>query len=147
MANDLNQCNFIGRLGADVEGRFMANGDAVASFRIAVGWKSKDKEGAEWISVVAFGKLGQICIDHLRKGSRVFISGRFKTEKYTNKEGAEVYSTKIMADQMQMLDVKPADGSESGAPAPRQQAAPQQRQAPAAQPAPNFSDMDDYIPF
>lgn len=152
MANDLNQCNFIGRLGADVEGRFMPNGDAVASFRIAVGWKSKDKEGVEWISVVAFGKLGQICIDHLKKGSRVFISGRFKTEKYTNKEGAEVYSTKIMADQMQMLDAKPADSSDTQRPPTDQQratgapASRMQQQAPV-RPAPNFSDMDDDIPF
>lgn len=140
MANDLNQCNFIGRLGADVEGRFLPNGDAVASFRIAVGWKSKDKEGAEWISVVAFGKLGQICIDHLKKGSRVFISGRFKTEKYNNKEGVEVYAVKIMADQMQMLDAKPADGSEKRQPTDEQKA----NGKPAShRPASDFSDMDD----
>ena len=47
MANDLNQCNFIGRLGADPDSRYLSNGDAVCNFRIAVGWKGKEKEGAE----------------------------------------------------------------------------------------------------
>lgn len=106
MANDLNQCNFIGRLGKDVEIRYIPSGDAVASFSIAVGWKSKDKEGAEWVNVTAWGKLAEICGQYLKKGSRVFVSGRFKTEKYNDKDGVERYSVKIMADQMQILDPK-----------------------------------------
>ena len=60
MANDLNQCNFIGRLGADPEVRYMPAGEAVANIRIAVGWKSKDKERAEWVPVVFFGKPASI---------------------------------------------------------------------------------------
>jgi single-strand DNA-binding protein len=107
MANDLNQCNFIGRLGKDPETRYQPSGDAVSNFSIAVGWKSKDKEGAEWVNITAFGKLGEICDKYLKKGSQVFISGRFKTDKYTDKEGVERYSTKIIADTMQMLGGKP----------------------------------------
>lgn len=145
MANDLNQCNFIGRLGADVEGRFMPNGDAVANFRIAVGWKSKDKEGAEWVSVVAFGKLGQVCIDYLKKGSRVFISGRFKTEKYS-KDGVDTYAVKIIADQMQMLDTK-QDAQQEQTPTPPARQPAQRQAAPQQRSAPDFSDMDDEIPF
>lgn len=141
MASDLNQCNFIGRLGKDVETRYLSNGDAVANFSIAVGWKSKDKEGTEWINVVAFQKLAEICAQYLKSGSKIFLSGKLKIEKYTDKEGVERYSTKVIADQMQMLDGKPA-GADS---APRQTTpAPRQSQS---KPAQNFSDMDSDIPF
>lgn len=57
MANDLNQCTFTGRLGRDPETRYLGNGDPVTSFSLAVGWKTKDKEGAEWVNVVAFKSL------------------------------------------------------------------------------------------
>lgn len=118
MANDLNQCNFIGRLGKDVETRYMPNGDAVSSFSIAVGssWKDKagdKKEETEWVSVTAFRKLAEICGQYLKKGSKVYVTGRMKTDKYTDKDGVERYSTKIIMDNMQMLDSKP--GASGGA--------------------------------
>jgi single-strand DNA-binding protein len=143
MANDLNQCNFIGNLGRDPETRHMPSGDAVTNFSIAVGWKSKEKEGTEWVNITAFGKLAEICAQYLKKGSKVFISGRMTTEKYTDKDGVERYSTKIVADRMQMLDGKPASGNESNddyATAPAGGSARKQ--------APSFADMgDDPIPF
>lgn len=111
MANDLNQCSFIGRLGADPEQRFMPNGDAVTNFRIAVGWKSKDKEGAEWISIVAFGKLAEICGQYLTKGSQVHISGSLRTRKWTDQSGNDRYSTEIVADRLQMLGSRQDGGS------------------------------------
>jgi single-strand DNA-binding protein len=113
MANDLNQCQFIGRLGKDVELRFTASGDAVANFSIACGWKTKDKEGAEWVSITAFGKLGEICGKYLKKGSQVYVSGRMRTDKYTDKvSGVEKFSTKIVAENMQMLGGKPETETE-----------------------------------
>ena len=105
MANDLNMCSFIGRLGADPETRFTTSGDPVCSFRIAVGWKSKEKEGTEWVSITTFGKLAEICGQYLVKGSQVFVSGRMKTDEY-EKDGVKRYSTKIVADRMQMLGGK-----------------------------------------
>ena len=145
MANDLNQCNFIGRLGADPETRYTPAGDPVCNFRIAVGWKSKDKEGAEWVSITAFGKLSEICSKYLVKGSQVFISGRFKTDEY-EKDGVKRYSTKIIADEMQMLGGKSDGGgqrqqSEDSQPAP-------QRSAQGAPPnKAKFDDLGDDIPF
>ena len=136
MSNDLNSCNFIGRLGKDPETRYMPNGDAVASFSIAVGWKTKDKEGAEWVNITAFGKLAEICSQYLVKGSQVFIQGRMKTDEY-EKDGIKRYSTKIVADRMQMLGGK-SDGGNS-----KQSAAPAQSQP--AQPA-GFDELDD-VPF
>lgn len=107
MSNDLNQCNFIGRLGKDVDLRYTPAGDPIAKFSIAVGWKSKDKEGCEWVNVTAFGKLGEICGKHLSKGSKVFVSGSLKNGKYTDKDGNERYTTEIRCNQLQFLDSKP----------------------------------------
>lgn len=107
MSNDLNQWQGIGRLGKEVEMRFTASGDAVANFSIACGWKTKDKEGAEWVSITAFGKLAEICGKYLQKGSQVYVSGSLRTEKYQDKtSGQDRYSTKIIADKMQMLGGK-----------------------------------------
>lgn len=104
MANDLNQCNFIGRLGRDPEQRFSQDGSETSSFSIACGWKTASKEGTEWINVVAFGKLAQICNQYLAKGKQVYISGRYNTQKWQDREtGQDRYSTRIIADRMQML--------------------------------------------
>lgn len=109
---DLNQCNFIGRLGADPEIRYMPNGDPVANFSIAVGEKWTDKqtgeakENTEWVRIVAFRKLAEIIAEYLQKGSQVFISGKMKTRKWQDQNGQDRYTTEIIADQMQMLGSK-----------------------------------------
>ena len=109
--NDLNHCQFIGRLGKEVELRVSGQGDSVATFSLACGWKTKTKEGTEWINVTIFGKLAEIAAQYLKKGSQVYVSGRMRTEKYTTKEGVEKYGTKIIADTMQMLGGKSSEGS------------------------------------
>lgn len=151
MANDLNCCSFIGRLGKDVETRYMTDGKAVANFSIAVGsqWKSKSgekQEATEWINLVAYDKLGEICGEYLAKGSQVYVSGKMKTRKWEDKEGATRYITEIIVDTMQMLGGKPGGGNEvsdkpsapSGAPA-------------ASKPAPakggGWDDINSDIPF
>lgn len=106
MSNDLNRCEFIGRLGRDPEQRFMPSGESVVNFSLAVGWKTKEKDGVEWVSIVVFGKLSEICQKYLVKGSQIYISGRFKTRKWQDKDGNDRYSTEIVADQMQMLGSK-----------------------------------------
>lgn len=143
MANDLNCCNFIGRLGRDVETRYMPSGQAVASFSLAVGSTWKDKQGqkqesTEWVSITAFGNLAEICSQYLVKGSQIFVSGRMKTDKYTDKNGVEKYSTKVIADRMQMLGGK-QDDAEPAQPRPSRQ--------DAQKPSGGFDDMDNYIPF
>lgn len=142
MANDLNQCNFIGRLGKDVEARYTQGGDAVANFSIAVGESWKDASGekvekTEWVRVVAFKKLAEICITYLHKGSKVFISGKMTTRKWQNKEGVDQYSTEIVANQMSMLDSKPKEDGDT-------EREPSRAPAPAKK---NVDDLDDDIPF
>ena len=130
MANsDLNRCDFIGRLGADPEMVKTGGGKTVCKFRIAVnGWQDKP----EWVSVVAWDKLGDICGQYLKKGSQIYLSGRMQTREWTDKEGNKRYTTEIIANNMQMLGGK---SDNTGAPAPKKQNAP----APPVE--------DDDLPF
>lgn len=146
--SDLNCCQFIGRLGRDPESRYIPSGDMVTSFSLACGWKSKTGEGVEWVNVVAFGKLAEICNQYLKKGSQVFIQGRMKTDKY-EKDGQTHYSTKIIADKMQMLGSKPESIQEPDN-AQYSHAPGSQKQSPATSQSSGtggFVDMEDDIPF
>jgi single-strand DNA-binding protein len=146
----LNQCQFIGNLGRDVETRTFPNGDKVANLRLAVSekWRDKasgeNKERTEWVTVAVFGPLAGICEQYLRKGSKVYISGKMQTRKWTDKDGAEKYSTEVVLQgpqaQMQMLDGKPGDGGTG-----QSQGYDQARTH--ATPAGGRNDMDDDIPF
>ena len=142
MSKDLNQCNFIGRLGRDPEAKAMPSGDSVANFSIACGDDYKDKksgqkvEQANWVNIVVFGRLAEIVGQHLKKGSRVYVSGKQVTRKWQDKNtGADRYTTEIVANEMQMLDSR-VDGGE---PRPQQTPAPQQ----AAPQAGGFDDFGD----
>lgn len=128
MANDLNQCNFIGRLGADPEIRYRPEGRAVGNFSIACNWKSKDKEGSEWVRIVVYDRLAEICGEYLRKGSKVFVSGRLRTRKWQDQQGVERYTTEIIANELQMLDgrnetANQSSNGQANAPAKTPQAA------------------------
>jgi single-strand DNA-binding protein len=106
----LNRVQVIGRLGKDPETRFTPSGKKVAHFSLAVSqrWKSngETKEYTEWVNVEAWGRLGEVCQEYLKKGSLVYLEGRLKTDKYEDKGGETKYYTKVVALQMQMLDKK-----------------------------------------
>ena len=109
----LNRVQLIGRLGKDPESKFTPTGKKVAHFSVAISnrWKSKEgetKEYTEWVNVEAWGRLGEICQEYLKKGSLVFLEGRLKTDKYEDKNEVK-YFTKVVALAMQMLDRKPND--------------------------------------
>lgn len=163
----LNKVQIIGNLGSDPETRYMPSGDAMTTINVATTetWKDKQtrekKENTEWHRIIFFGKLAEIAGQYLKKGSQVYVEGSLRTRKYTDKDGVEKYATDIRADEMKMLGNRSTEGG-SGAsgrqgynpqegysqPAQQQRAqAPQQRQTPVSRPAPNFSDMDDDIPF
>jgi single-strand DNA-binding protein len=118
----------------------------VANIRLATTDRYKDKssgemvESTEWHRVSFFGKLAGIVGEYMKKGSSVYIEGRIKTRKWTDKDGAEKYSTEIIADQMQMLGGRSADAG--GAQQQRTSARKPQAPAPASD---QF--LDDEIPF
>lgn len=114
MANDLNQCNFIGRCGQDPEIRYTPSGTAVANFTLAVNEQYKDKSDkviqfTEWVRVTAWARLAEIIGEYCHKGDRLFISGRMKTRSWEDRDGNKRYTTEIHADKMQMLDTKKQD--------------------------------------
>lgn len=144
MANDLNQCMFIGHLGRDPETKYLPSGDAVCNFSIACNWKTKDKEGAEWVRIVAFGKLAEICAKYLEKGKQVFISGRMQTREWEDKGVGKRYTTEVVADRMQMLGGRgggPAE-DEAGDPGPVRAVTPERKAAESA-----VANLSDDIPF
>ena len=108
----LNRVQLIGYLGKDPESRFTPTGKKVAHFSVAVTqrWKSggESKEYTEWITVEAWGRLGEIAEQYLHKGSLVYLEGRLKTDKYEDK-GETKYFTKVIALTIQMLDRKSTD--------------------------------------
>jgi single-strand DNA-binding protein len=162
MAKDLNKVQVTGRLGANPEMRYTAQGSAVTNFRVASNrtWKDRDgnpHEDTEWFRVVAWDKLGEICNEYLTRGTHVYVEGRLQTRKWTDSEGNDRYTTEVVAQDMIILSSKNgARGQEAGsysqdtgedypdeeAPAPQQSrapgrapAAPARRPAPANQPA------------
>ena len=107
----INQCNFIGRLGRDPETRYTNSGKAVASFSIACSEGKGDNERTEWVRVVAWERLAEICGEYLRKGSLVFVSGRMQTRKWQDQNGNDRYTTEVIAREMKMLSSRGEGGS------------------------------------
>jgi len=160
----VNKVILVGNLGRDPEVRYLPNGNAVANVTIATSSKYKNQAGemveeTEWHRVTFFGKLAEIVGQYLKKGRSIYVEGRIKTRKYTDKDGVEKYATDIIANEMQMLGGREGMGEPSGSggddeagggysrPAAPARPAAAARPAPAAKPSSGFDDMDDDIPF
>jgi single-strand DNA-binding protein len=108
----INKAIIIGTLGRDPEMRYLPNGNAVCTMSIATDEGYKDKntgqmvEKTEWHRVEAFGRLAEIICQYLKKGSKCYIEGKLRTDDY-QKDGIKRYSTKIIANEMTLLDKKP----------------------------------------
>ena len=171
----VNKVILVGNLGADPETRYMPSGDAVTNIRLATTDRYKDKasgdmkEATEWHRVAFFGRLAEIAGEYLKKGSSCYIEGRIRTRKWQDKDGKDVYSTEIVAEQMQMLGGRGGSGGGEGGGGggysressggggggyggrsgggqgggERAPAPRRQQQAPSN----GFEDMDDDIPF
>mgnify|MGYP003128867458 CR=1 FL=1 len=97
----LNRCEFIGNLGADPKVSQTQNGNRVANLSLAVNesWKDKDgqkQERTTWVPVVVWGKLVDIVERYLKKGSRVYIAGKFTVRKWQDQNGNDRYSTEVV---------------------------------------------------
>lgn len=111
----LNKVILIGALGADPESRYTSSGDCVATIRIATSEQWKDRttgekrEATEWHRVVFYRKLAEIVAQYLKKGVTVYVEGRLKTQKWTDKEGIERYTTQVDATEMKILSKRERD--------------------------------------
>lgn len=160
MARGVNKVILVGNLGNDPETRYTPSGAAITTISIATSEQWTDKqtgqkqERTEWHRVKFFGRLAEIAGEYLRKGRQVYVEGSLRTDKYTDKQGVERYTTDIIANEMQMLG-----GMGEGGGAPRDRgSAPRggqqggggsgdrnSRQDPQRQPAEDS--FDDDIPF
>ena len=158
----VNKVIIVGNLGRDPEVRYTPNGSAVCNVTVATSRVRKNKdsgeksEDTEWHRIVFFDKLAEIAGEYLKKGRSVYVEGRLQTRKWTDKDGAEKYTTEIVATEMQMLGSR--EGMGGGAPSSSDDGGGYERSAPASRPAAaaanrpaakpaGFSDMDDDIPF
>lgn len=135
----LNKTQLIGNLGADPEVRYMPDGTPTASVTIATTdtWKDKatgeQKEKTEWHRVVFFKGLAKVAGEYLKKGSQIYVEGKLRTRKWTDKDGIDRYTTEIVGREMQMLGKKDSKDVQS---------------APREASPPTAGDMDDNdIPF
>jgi single-strand DNA-binding protein len=171
MARGINKVILVGNLGADPEVRYTAGGTAIASLSIATSEQWTDKqsgqkqERTEWHRVKLFGRLAEIAGEYLKKGRQVYVEGSLRTDKYTDKQGVERYSTDIIASELQMLGGMGGEGgggggggyrerSQGGGGGQRQQSrgddygsAPQRQSAPPPDMGGGSQFDDDDIPF
>ena len=167
----VNKVILIGNCGRDPEVRYTPGGTAICNVSVATSSRRKDKasgesiEDTQWHRVTFYDRLAEIAGEYLKKGKPVYIEGRLKYGKYTDKDGIERNTVDIVAEQMQMLGgrdsgggtggryLAPRDGIDGGDRGDDRPARPAARPAPAPSPRPapkastGFDDMDDDIPF
>lgn len=136
----LNKVFLIGHLGKDPESRFTQGGNPVTNFSIATSEKWTDKQGnkqekTEWHNIVAWSKQAEICRDYLVKGSKVHIEGKLQTDKWTDNNGVDRWTTKVVLRQILFL----------GSPQGQQQE--QQHQGHSGQASEPPPIGDDDVPF
>ena len=123
MVGSVNKVILVGNLGKDPEVRRMTSGDSVVNLSIATSesWRDKAsgerKEKTEWHRVVIFNKnLADVAEKYLKKGAKVYVEGQLQTRKWTDKDGAEKYSTEVVLQnfrgELTMLDGR--NGGEGG---------------------------------
>jgi single-strand DNA-binding protein len=150
MAGSVNKVILVGNLGKDPEVRRLTSGDPVVNLSIATSesWRDKasgeKKEKTEWHRVVIFNKnLADVAEKYLKKGAKVYVEGQLQTRKWTDKDGAEKYSTEVVLQnfrgELTMLDGRSGSGEGGGGGGGRGAG-----EAPASF---QRDEMDDEIPF
>lgn len=105
----MNNVTLIGRLTADPELNYTNSQTAVCKFTLAV--NRNGKEGADYLRIVVWGKNGENCKQYLSKGSQCAVHGRIETGSYKNRDGATIYTTDIIADNVEFLSPKKEERS------------------------------------
>ena len=117
MAGSVNKVILVGNLGRDPEIRSMQSGEEIAQLSIATSetWRDKAtgerKERTEWHRVVIFNEnLVKVAKSYLKKGAKVYLEGQLQTRKWTDKDGAEKYTTEVVLarfrGELTMLDAQ-----------------------------------------
>ena len=145
MSRGVNKVILVGNLGQKPEIRYTKDSKPIASFSIATSESWKDKttgdmvEKTEWHNVTFFGRIAEVVEQYLDKGSKVFVEGKLQTDKWEDENGNKRSATKIIGNNMQMLDSRGSNNSSSF-----DESSSVQNEAPASQEG-SFSEED--IPF
>ena len=109
----MNSVQLLGRLARDPEVRYTDGGATIASFTLAVDRRFKQENGetADFISCKAFGKTAEFIEKYFGKGKKLALNGRIQTGSYTNKDGAKVYTTEVIVENVEFVESK---GAENG---------------------------------
>lgn len=153
----MNKAIIMGNLGADPEVRYMPNGDAAVTLRVATNksWTDKDsgerKQHTEWHTVIAFGKRAEVIGEYFRKGSKILIEGELRTRKWTDKQNIDRWTTEIRMTDFEFVESKgtgrpphPADDPSNYPPEERSTG-----RGADSSPSPQTGtpDLEDDIPF
>src|SRR3954452_11159571 len=152
MAGSVNKVILVGNLGRDPEVRHTQDGRTIVNLSVATSenWRDKQtgerKEKTEWHRVVIFNEnLGKIAEQYLKKGAKVYVEGQLQTRKYTDKDGAEKYSTEVVIQnfrgELTMLDSRGDSGGD------RMERSPAMAGAGEGGRSFQRADLDDEIPF
>ena len=112
-----NKVFLIGNLTRDPEVRYTTSGIPVARFALAVnrfrrsGTEGESSQEVDFINIVAWRRLAEICGEYLKKGRPVAIEGRLQIRSYTGRDGQKRTAAEVVADNMQMLGKKPSEPS------------------------------------
>ncbi len=137
--NNLNQCQFIGNVGKEPEIKQIGE-NKVAQFSLACSDSYTNKSGekvesTEWVNIVVWGKLAEIIEKYVKKGDKLYVSGKLQTRSYES-NGERKYVTNVNADSMLMLGSKPTG-----------QTTPAQQSPEQPQEIRNVNDSSDNLPF
>lgn len=99
----MNTVCLVGRLTRDPEVHYTNENLAICNFTVAI---NRAKDGADFPSVVVFGKTAENCGKYLKKGDRVGVEGRIQTGSYERPTGEKVYTTKVSAHRVEFLESK-----------------------------------------
>jgi single-strand DNA-binding protein len=115
----INKVILVGNLGSDPELRYTTSGTAVATLGVATNRKWKDREGAlqdetEWHRVIVWAQTAEYCGNYLAKGSKIYVEGRLQTRKWQDQSGNDRYTTEIVAQTIQNLTPRGAEGGGGG---------------------------------
>ncbi len=104
----VNKAIIVGRLGADPEVKTVTSGQTVCRLSVATSenWTDRDgqkQERTEWHRVVVWGRMAEVCGQHLAKGRQVYLEGRLQTRSWEDQQGVKKYTTEIVASTVQFL--------------------------------------------
>lgn len=145
----INKVILIGNLGQDPEVKYLNNGNAVTNLSLATSetWKDKNtgqkQDKTEWHRIVMFNKLAEIAGEYLKKGAKIYVEGKLQTRKWKDQQGADHYTTEVIANEMQMLNVNQTQKEHSH----DKSSGWNQESNQQSMLSPRESDLNDDVPF